>query len=117
MATIQQHREALQDLLVSGVLTSVQVQIISLVYFAKQFGYKPVNGDIRKGFFYSRKQNTGFPSFISLADIQTSYNYRPVLMGLLGDKSCTIVEEISLQYHKRTTREISSQKQYLKFNF
>lgn len=114
MATIQQHREALQGLLVSGVLTSVQVQIISLVYFARKLGYKPVDNDIRKGFVYSLKANTGLLKFVSLTDMQQKYN-RAQLFN--PDCDFTIVEEVGLVYHKRTTREISSQKEYLKFNF
>ena len=114
MVTIQQHREALQDLLVSGVLTSVQVQTISLVYFARKLGYKPVDNNIRKVFVYSGKANTTRSKFISLIGMQHKYN-RTQLFN--PDCDFTIVEEVGLVYHKRTTREISSQKQYLKFNF
>lgn len=70
MATIQQHRDALQDLLVSGVLTSVQVQTISLVYFANKKGYKPVDGDIRKGFKVYFKEYGDEEDFISLQGMQ-----------------------------------------------
>ena len=47
---IKQEREFIQQLLESGELNSLSVQVISLLRFAESLGYKAVNNDPRKGF-------------------------------------------------------------------
>lgn len=115
---IQQERQLLQELLESGKLDSLSVQVIALNRFAESIGYKAVNGDVRKGFCYYARQTTptvgGY--FCSLVEMQSFYNngfrnYRLSKYKVSGDK---IVEHIALQYNKKLGK-LTTQKHWLKF--
>lgn len=117
---IQQERELLQELLESGKLDSLSVQVIALNRFAESIGYKAVNGDIRKGFYYYYYARPAFSTarlhFCSLVEIQSCYNngfrnYHLSKCKVSGDK---IVEHIALQYNKKLGK-LTTQKHWLKF--
>lgn len=111
---IQQERQLLQELLESGKLDSLSVQVIALNRFAESIRYKAVNGDIRKGFYtvqlpkYFGEVKT-ITKFTSLIDMQENYNHK----GQCHYSHC-IVERISLQYNKKLGK-LTSQKHWLKF--
>jgi hypothetical protein len=115
---IQQERELLQELLESGKLDSLSVQVISLNRFAESIGYKAVNGDIRKGFCYYTR--AVFPTvggyFCSLVEMQSFYNngFRNYRMSKYKVSGYKIVERISLQYNKKISK-LTTQKHWLKF--
>lgn len=115
---IQQERQLLQELLDSGKLDSLGVQVIALNRFAESIGYKAVNGDVRKGFYIRQlpKYFGEFKSktkFMSLVEIQQWYNISggPTLEKELSYK---MVERISLQYNKKLGK-LTTQKHWLKF--
>ncbi len=115
---IQQERQLLQELLESGKLDSLSVQVIALNRFAESIGYRAVNGDIRKGFYcYARPAfSTVRVYFCSLVEMQSFYNngfrnYRLSKYKVSGDK---IVECIGLQYNKKLGKLVT-QKHWLKF--
>lgn len=100
---IQKQRELLQELLVSGKLDSLSVQVIALNIFANSIGYEAVNGDVRKGFVGYDHDTWNVTHNISLEDMQSCYNrgfrtLRTSAHKVVGDK---IVERISLQYNKK----------------
>lgn len=104
---IQQERQLLQELLESGKLDSLSVQVIALNRFAESIGYKAVNGDVRKG-FYIHSMILG-TTYVSLCDMQYHYNTE----GLTQGHGC-VVERISLQYNKKLGK-LTTQKHWLKF--
>lgn len=110
---IQQERQLLQELLESGKLDSLSVQVISLNRFAESIGYKAVNGDIRKGFYTKHiKTCTDCKTktkFMSLIEMQQNYNLKGPCHYY-----CCIVERISLQYNKKLGK-LTTQKHWLKF--
>lgn len=114
---IKQERKFIQQLLEEGQLDSISVQVIALNRFANSIGYKAVGGDIRKGF--SRYSRPAFSAtrqdFCSLEEMQSCYNrgFRTLQTSahkVVGNK---IVERVSLQCHKRTTKQLSSQLHWL----
>lgn len=111
-------RPLLQELLESGELDSLSVQIIALNRFANSIGFKAVNGDVRKGFSeYSRPAfSVTRQVFCSLEEMQSCYNrgfrtLRTSTHKVVGDK---IVERISLQYNKKLGK-LTSELHWLKF--
>lgn len=109
---IQKQRELLQELLVSGKLDSLSVQVIALNIFANSIGYEAVNGDVRKGFFCKPTKTSivskATTKFVSLQWIQSKHNFS----WATGTK---IVKRVSIQYHKRTTKKLTTQLCWLKF--
>ena len=100
---IQKQRELLQELLVSGKLDSLSVQVIALNIFANSIGYEAINGDIRKGFIGYDHDTWNVTHSISLEEMQSYYNrgfrtLRTSANKVVGNK---IVERISLQYNKK----------------
>lgn len=113
---IQKQRELLQELLVSGKLDSLSVQVIALNIFANSIGYEAVNGDIRKGFVGYDHKTWNVTHNISLEDMQSCYNrgfrtLRTSAHKVVGDK---IVERISLQYNKKIGK-LTSELYWLNF--
>ena len=113
---IQKQRELLQELLVSGKLDSLSVQVIALNIFANSFGYEAVNGDVRKGFVGYDHDTWDVTHNISLEDMQSCYNrgfrtLRTSAHKVVGDK---IVERISLQYNKKIGK-LTSELYWLNF--
>ena len=118
---IQKQRELLQELLVSGKLDSLSVQVIALNRFANSIGYKAVNGDVRKGFVKKWLQNVPKDgkvisykrvSFMGLQKMQVQYN-SPFSRAFKAED--LIVNRISLQYNKRTSKKLTSELHWLKF--
>lgn len=116
---IKQERQLIQELLESGKLDSLSVQVIALNIFANSLGYNAVNGDIRKGFskYYHPSFSVTRRDFCSLEEMQSCYNrgYRNLLTSahkVVGDKT---VERVSLQYNKRTNKNFTTQLEWLKF--
>lgn len=112
----QKQRELLQELLVSGELDSLSVQVIALNIFANSIGYEAVNGDIRKGFIGYDHVTWNVTHNISLEDMQSCYNrgfrtLRTSAHKVVGDK---IVERISLQYNKKIGK-LTSELYWLNF--
>ena len=100
---IQKQRELLQELLVSGKLDSLSIQVIALNVFANSIGYKAVNGDIRKGFVGYDHDTWNVTHNISLEEMQSCYNrgsrtLRTSAHKVVGDK---VLERVSLQYNKK----------------
>ncbi|WAW11397.1 hypothetical protein vBAcePPAc_0020 [Aeromonas phage vB_AceP_PAc] len=113
---IQKQRELLQELLISGKLDSLNVQVIALNLFANSIGYKAVNGNIRKGFVGYDHDTWNVTHNISLEDMQSCYNrgfrtLRTSIHKIVGDK---VVERISLQYNKKIGK-LTSELYWLKF--
>lgn len=111
-------RKDLQEKLEAGKVNSIIVQTVALIHFAQQLGYEPVNGDVRKGFKgYVELYNQY--TFKSLHDMQQWYNLGiGHFMGLKDLKewySMKIVSRISLQYNKRTSKQLTSELHWLKF--
>lgn len=111
-------RQLLQELLESGELDSLGVQVIALNRFANSIGFKAVNGDVRKGFSkYSRPAfSVTRQDFCSLEEMQSCYNrgfrtLRTSAHKVIGYK---IVERISLQYNKKLGK-LTSELHWLKF--
>lgn len=119
---IQKQRQLLQDLLVEGKLDSLSVQVIALNLFANSIEYKAVNGDIRKGFVGYAHDTWNVTHNISLEDMQYRYNHGlPVWLSRVPEgirlekQSKRVLDRISLQYNKRTTKELTSELHCLKF--
>lgn len=113
---IQKQRELLQELLFSGKLDSLSVQVIALNIFANSIGYEAVDGDIRKGFVGYDHDTWNVTHNISLEDMQSCYNrgfrtLRTSAHKVVGDK---IVERISLQYNKKIGK-LTSELYWLNF--
>lgn len=115
--------QLLQELLESGEIDSLSVQVIALNRFANSIGYKAIGGDIRKGFVavdLKYKNNFVLPTFISLEYMQSCHNHgylniRTSRLKIPRVTGAKIVERISLQYNKRTTKQLSSQLHWLNF--
>lgn len=112
---IKQERQFIQELLESGKLDSLSVQVIALNTFANNLGYTAVNGDVRKGFktFITALGETFYKS---LEDMQKTYNqgyFSAVPYVFFNEYK--IVERVSLQYNKRTSKKLTSQLEWLKF--
>ena len=109
---IQKQRELLQELLVSGKLDSLSVQVIALNIFANSIGYEAVNGDVRKGFFCNPTKTSivskSITKFVSLEWMQSKHNFS----WATGTK---IIKRVSLQYNKRTSKKLTSELHWLKF--
>ena len=119
---IQKQRELLQELLVSGKLDSLSVQVIALNIFANSIGYEAVNGDVRKGFVGYDHKTWNVTHNISLEEMQYRFNHglypweATVPNKIREEKnSKRIVNRISLQYNKRTTRQLTTQLKWLNF--
>lgn len=113
---IQKQRELLQELLFSGKLDNLSVQVIALNIFANSIGYEAVNGDIRKGFVGYDHDTWNVTHNISLEEMQSCYNrgfrtLRTSTHKVVGNK---IVERISLQYNKKLGK-LTSELYWLKF--
>lgn len=114
---IKQEREFLQQLLEEGQLDSLSVQVIALNRFANSIGYKAINGDVRKGFVetaFKYTNNFVLPKFISLEYMQSCYNHgylniRTSRFKIPRVTGAKIVERISLQYNKRTSKKLTTQ--------
>lgn len=119
---IQKQRELLQELLVSGKLDSLSVQVIALNIFSNSIGYEAVNGDIRKGFVGYYHKTWNVTHNISLEEMQYRFNHglypweSNVPNKIREEKnSKRIVNRISLQYNKRTTKQLTTQLEWLNF--
>ena len=119
---IQKQRQLLQDLLVEGKLDSLPIQVIALNIFANSIGYKAVNGDIRKGFVGYDYDTWNVTHNISLEEMQYRFNHglypweSTVPNKIREEKnSKRIVNRISLQYNKRTTKQLTTQLEWLNF--
>lgn len=113
---IQQERQLLKELLESGKLDSLSVQVIALNRFANSHHWEVVDSDIRKGFkIYDPYYKVWL--FKSLRDMQEWHNtsYKILSDENKKDKHYKIVERVSIQYHKRTTKQLSSELHWLKF--
>lgn len=112
-------RKELQEKLEDGKISSLAVQVISLIHFAESIGYKPVDNNIRKGFVGYDHKTWNTTNHISLSDMQQKYNIAPNIFIPTNEpgerKSKKIVNRISIQYHKRTTKQLSSELHWLKF--
>lgn len=97
--SIKQERQLLQELLESGELNSLSVQVISLLRFAESIGYKAVDNDPRKG-FVGYDHHSGK---VSLSQMQSLYNRNCKTLRLSANKvfGHKVVERISLQYNKK----------------
>lgn len=118
---IQKQRELLQELLVYGKLDSLSVQVIALNIFANSIGYEAVNGDVRKGFMKKWVQNVPKDgriisykrvAFMSLQKMQVQYN-SPFSKAFKTEDM--IVNRISLQYNKRTSKKLTSELYLVEF--
>lgn len=115
---IKQERKFIQQLLEEGQLDTLSVQVIALNLFANRIGYAAVNGDIRKGFVGYDHDTWNVTHNISLEEMQSCYNrgFRTLRTSIYkfvnGDK---IVERISLQYNKHTTKQLTTQLEWLNF--
>lgn len=120
---IQKQRELLQELLVSGKLDSLSVQVVALNIFANSIGYKAVDGDIRKGFIGYDHKTWNVTHNISMENMQYKYNHITshkqgkwfIYEDLQNMKQKRIVSRISLQYNKRTSKQFTTQLKWLKF--
>lgn len=119
---IQKQRQLLQDLLFEGKLDSLSVQVIALNLFANSIGYKAVNGDVRKGFVGYNHKTWNVTHNISLEEMQYRFNHglypweSTVPNKIREEKnSKRIVNRISLQYNKRTTKQLTTQLEWLNF--
>ena len=119
---IKQEREFIQQLLEEGQLDSLSVQVIALNRFANSIGYKAVNGDVRKGFVGYDHNTWNVTHNISLEEMQYRFNHglypweSTVPNKIREEKnSKRIVNRISLQYNKRTTKQLTTQLEWLNF--
>lgn len=120
---IKEQRQTLENLLVDGKLDSLSVQVIALNVFANSIGYKAVNGDIRKGFVGYDHKTWNVTHNISLEEMQYKYNHITnhkqgewfTYEDLQSMKQKRLVSRISLQYNKRTSKQLTSQLHWLKF--
>ena len=119
---IKQEREFIQQLLEEGQLDSLSVQVIALNRFANSIGYKAVDGDVRKGFVGYDHKTWNVTHSISLEEMQYRFNHglypceSTVPNKIREEKnSKRIVNRISLQYNKRTTKQLTTQLEWLNF--
>lgn len=119
---IKQERKFIQQLLEEGQLDTLSVQVIALNIFANSIGYKAVDGDIRKGFVGYDYDTWNVTHNISLEEMQYRFNHglypweSTVPNKIREEKnSKRIVNRISLQYNKRTTKQLTTQLSWLKF--
>ena len=119
---IKQERELLQQLLEEGKTDSLSVQVIALNIFANSIGYKAVDGDVRKGFVGYDHKTWNVTHNISLEEMQYRFNHglypweSTVPNKIREEKnSKRIVNRVSLQYNKRTTRQLTTQLEWLNF--
>lgn len=119
---IKQEREFIQQLLEEGQLDSLSVQVIALNRFANSIGYKAVDGDVRKGFVGYDHKTWNVTHNISLEEMQYRFNHglypweSTVPNKIREEKnSKRIVNRISLQYNKRTTKQLTTQLEWLNF--
>lgn len=121
---IQKQRELLQELLVSGKLDSLSVQVIALNIFANSIGYEAINGDVRKGFVGYDHKTWNVTHNISLEEMQYKYNHNTnpkvgewFISQAERQKKAEkrIVNRISIQYNKRTSKQLTTQLYWLKF--
>lgn len=119
---IKQEREFIQQLLEEGQLDSLSVQVIALNRFANSIGYKAVDGDVRKGFVGYDHDTWNVTHDISLEEMQYRFNHglypweSTVPNKIREEKnSKRIVNRISLQYNKRTTKQLTTQLSWLQF--
>ena len=119
---IKQEREFLQQLLEEGKIDSLSAQVIALNIFANSIGYEAVNGDVRKGFVGYDHDTWNLTHNISLEEMQYRFNHglypweSTVPNKIREEKnSKRIVNRISLQYNKRTTRQLTTQLEWLNF--
>ena len=119
---IKQEREFIQQLLEEGQLDSLSVQVIALNRFANSIGYKAVDGDVRKGFVGYDHDTWNVTHNISLEEMQYRFNHglypweSTVPNKIREEKnSKRIVNRISLQYNKRTTKQLTTQLEWLNF--
>lgn len=111
-------RKELQDKLEQGKVDSLAVQVISLIHFAQLSGWEVVNGNVKKG-FKRYNPETWNDEFMSLQNMQLSYNYEHYYFMSQYDrvvhKDKKIVSRISMQYNKRTSKQLTTQLKWLKF--
>jgi len=119
---IKQEREFIQQLLEEGQLDSLSVQVIALNRFANSIGYKAVDGDVRKGFVGYDHKTWNVTHNISLEEMQYRFNHglypweSTVPNKIREEKnSKRIVNRVSLQYNKRTTKQLTTQLEWLNF--
>lgn len=120
---IKQERGFLQQLLEEGKIDSLSVQVIALNIFANSIGYKAVDGDVRKGFVGYDHKTWNVTHNISLEEIQYKYNHITnhkqgewfTYEDLQNMKQKRVVNRISLQYNKRTTKQLTTQLKWLNF--
>ena len=119
---IKQERKFIQQLLEEGQLDSLSVQVIALNRFANSIGYKAVDGDVRKGFVGYDHKTWNVTHNISLEEMQYRFNHglypweSTVPNKIREEKnSKRIVNRVSLQYNKRTTKQLTTQLEWLNF--
>ena len=119
---IKQERDFLQQLLEEGKIDSLGVQVIALNIFANSIGYKAVDGDVRKSFVGYDHKTWNVTHNISLEEMQYRFNHglypweSTVPNKIREEKnSKRIVNRISLQYNKRTTKQLTTQLEWLNF--
>lgn len=121
---IKQERGFIQQLLEEGQLDSLSVQVIALNRFANSIGYKAVEGDVRKGFVGYDHKTWNVTHNISLEDMQYKYNHNTnpkvgewFISQAERQKKAEkrIVNRISLQYNKRTSKKLTTQLHWLNF--
>jgi hypothetical protein len=121
---IKQERKFIQQLLEEGQLDTLSVQVIALNIFANSIGYKAVDGDVRKGFVGYDHDTWNVTHNLSLENMQYKYNHNTnpkvgewfVSQAERQKKAeKRIVIRISLQYNKRTSKQLTTQLSWLKF--
>lgn len=119
---IKQERKFIQQLLEEGQIDTLSVQVIALNIFANSIGYKAVDGDIRKGFVGYDHKTWNVTHNISLEEMQYRFNHglypweATVPNKIREEKnSKRIVNRVSLQYNKRTTKQLTTQLEWLNF--
>ncbi|QDB73976.1 hypothetical protein [Aeromonas phage 4L372D] len=119
---IKQERKFIQQLLEEGQIDTLSVQVIALNIFANSIGYKAVDGDIRKGFVGYDHKTWNVTHNISLEEMQYRFNHglypweSTVPNKIREEKnSKRIVNRVSLQYNKRTTKQLTTQLEWLNF--
>lgn len=120
---IKEQRQILENLLVDGKLDSLSVQVIALNIFANSIGYEAVNRDIRKGFVGYDHKTWNVTHNISLEEMQYKYNHITnhkqgewfTYEDLQNMKQKRVVNRISLQYNKHTSKKLTTQLKWLNF--
>jgi len=121
---IKQERDLLQHLLEEGKIDSLSIQVIALNIFANSIGYKAVDGDVRKGFVGYDHDTWNVTHNISLEEMQYKYNHNTnpkvgewFISQAERQKKAEkrIVDRISLQYNKRTSKKLTSELYLVEF--